>query len=241
MHGDNEKFFPAGWCNDMASGNFIGWVKIYGEDILETVTGCEFHFRNPVNRKAKLFGELKEKYVTEALPLLTVTTPGAYDAARHQFKLFLNNEAPSVHVFSWLDRWHDCRKLILGVFTLKELHSINMLVIILLLLWLSKERLACFFKHILFLLKYVLRIDRSSELLKNRYFSNDDVKACLYNNPINAIYQQYVQIVEKSKRNKRNLQEIILNYPLYNQPQKFRLMHKAIWSAKCHGRCCNDH
>ena len=88
MHGDDEKFFPAGWCNDMASGNFIGWVKIYGEDILETVAGCEFHFRNPVNRKAKLFGELKEKYVTETLSLLTATTPGAYDAARHQFKLW---------------------------------------------------------------------------------------------------------------------------------------------------------
>ena len=71
MHGDDEKFFPAGWCTDMASGNFIGLVKIYCEDILGTVKGCEFHFRDSVNRKAKLFGELKEKFFTEALSLVT--------------------------------------------------------------------------------------------------------------------------------------------------------------------------
>ena len=58
MHGDDEKFFPAGWCTDMASGNFIGLVKTYDEDILETVKRCEFYFRDSVNRKAKLFGEL---------------------------------------------------------------------------------------------------------------------------------------------------------------------------------------
>ena len=58
MHGDDEKFFPAGWCTDMPSGNFIGLVKIYDEDILETVKRCEFYFRDSVNRKAKLFGEL---------------------------------------------------------------------------------------------------------------------------------------------------------------------------------------
>ena len=44
MHGDEEKFFPAGWCTDMASGNFICLVKIYREDVLETVKGCQFHF-----------------------------------------------------------------------------------------------------------------------------------------------------------------------------------------------------
>ena len=81
MRGDDEKFFPDGWRTDMASRNFIGLVKIYSEDILETVKGCEFHFRDSVNREAKLFGELKEKFVTEALPFLTATTPEAYYTA----------------------------------------------------------------------------------------------------------------------------------------------------------------
>ena len=42
MHGDDGKFFPADWCTDMASGIFIGLVKIYGEDILKAVKGYEF-------------------------------------------------------------------------------------------------------------------------------------------------------------------------------------------------------
>ena len=34
-HADDEKLFPAGWCIDMASGNFIGLIKIHDDDILE--------------------------------------------------------------------------------------------------------------------------------------------------------------------------------------------------------------
>ena len=49
----DEKFLPVGWCTDMASGNFIGLVRIYGEDMLDTVEGCEFHYKDSVNKKAK--------------------------------------------------------------------------------------------------------------------------------------------------------------------------------------------
>lgn len=44
-----KNFYSAGWCTDIASGNFIGIVKIYGEDIAETVKGCEFYFKDSVN------------------------------------------------------------------------------------------------------------------------------------------------------------------------------------------------
>ena len=106
MHGDDEKFFLACWCTNMASENLIGLVKMYGKDILETVKGCEFHIRDSVNRRAKLFGGLKEKFVSETLCLLTAIIPEAYHAARHNFKLFLNNYAVSVDVSNWLDWWH---------------------------------------------------------------------------------------------------------------------------------------
>ena len=62
----------------------------------------------------------------------------------------------------------------------------------------QKNGLLVFCKHILFLLRCVLRINKSSELLKNRYFSDDDVIAWFYKNPINGIDQQYVQKVEKA-------------------------------------------
>ena len=82
------------------------------------------------------------------------------------------------------------------------------------------QRVFC--KLILFLLNCVLRINESSELLKNWYFSEDDVRFWFYNNPINAIYQKYVEKVEKSSCKKRNLQEILLNHSIYNQPQKVK-------------------
>ena len=100
---------------------------------------------------------------------------------------------------------------------------------------LTFKRTACVF---FCKLRRALRINESNELLKNRYFSDDDVKAWFYNNPINAINQLYVQKVKKSSRNKSNLQEILSNHPLYSQPQNVRLVHKTNRSLKCHGRCC---
>ena len=35
-----EKFLPTVWCTDMASCNFIGLVKIHGEDVLQHIKGC---------------------------------------------------------------------------------------------------------------------------------------------------------------------------------------------------------
>ena len=141
MHGDDEKFFLACWCTNMASENLIGLVKMYGEDILETVKGCEFHIRDSVNLLTeplmwnsypftKLFGELKEKCVSEALCLLTAIILEAYHAVQHNFKLFLNNYALSVDISNWLDWWHDRHEFILRAFTLKESPSSNLVKVI---------------------------------------------------------------------------------------------------------------
>ena len=46
----HEKFHPKGWCTDIASYNFIGLVKIYGEDVLQYIKGCELHLRDSVNQ-----------------------------------------------------------------------------------------------------------------------------------------------------------------------------------------------
>ena len=74
VNAGDEKFLPIGWCTDMASGNFIGLVRIYGEDVLDTVKGCEFHYKDSVNKKAKSFGESKEQFTAIALSLLTLLT-----------------------------------------------------------------------------------------------------------------------------------------------------------------------
>ena len=78
VNGIGDRFSPAGFCTDMATANFNGLVKIYGEEILEKVKGCEFHSRDSINRKASTLGEHSTKFTEISLSMLTSTTPEAY-------------------------------------------------------------------------------------------------------------------------------------------------------------------
>ena len=53
----NEKFHPIGWSTDMATSNFNGLERIYGENLLAKIKGSEFHFKDSVNKHAKFFEE----------------------------------------------------------------------------------------------------------------------------------------------------------------------------------------
>ena len=41
----NAKFQPIGWVTDMALVNFSGLQMIYGEEVLDKIKGCEFHYK----------------------------------------------------------------------------------------------------------------------------------------------------------------------------------------------------
>ena len=41
----NEKSHTTGWSTDMVANNFNNLEKVYGEDILNKIKGCEFHFK----------------------------------------------------------------------------------------------------------------------------------------------------------------------------------------------------
>lgn len=110
-------------------------VQIYGEDILETVKGYEY----------------KEKFVTETLPFLEVTTPEAYYALQYQFKLFVNNEVPSVDVSSWLDWRYHCRELKFCAFALTESPSTNLGEVVHA-GWKNRERMGMFLLYACFLM-----------------------------------------------------------------------------------------
>ena len=48
----DKRFSPVGWITDMAATNFNGLQLIYSEDVLHKIKGCEFHFRQSINRHA---------------------------------------------------------------------------------------------------------------------------------------------------------------------------------------------
>ena len=45
-------FNPFGWCVDMAGSNMNG-LKVFGEDALQRIKSCEFHFKQNRNKMAQ--------------------------------------------------------------------------------------------------------------------------------------------------------------------------------------------
>ena len=74
----------------MASCNFIGLVKTYGEYVLQYIKACEFHFCDSVNRHANKFGDESETFKKYARQLLTSSTPEAHEISCQQLKSFIN-------------------------------------------------------------------------------------------------------------------------------------------------------
>ncbi len=64
--GSNVIFNPIGFCTDMAGANLVGIKEVFGDEALERVKTCEFHYKQNVNKKARLLDtesgdEFKEK------------------------------------------------------------------------------------------------------------------------------------------------------------------------------------
>ena len=83
----NERFNPVGWKTDMATANFNGLAKIYGEDILENIKGCEFHYQKSVNNRTRNLRKYGSQFKTMALELLESGTKEVYQFAHEQILL----------------------------------------------------------------------------------------------------------------------------------------------------------
>ena len=67
----DEKFSPTRWISDMATANFNGLTIVYGEEVLERVKSCEFHFQKLVNKHASKF-EDGEKFKVSFIILIVM-------------------------------------------------------------------------------------------------------------------------------------------------------------------------
>ena len=71
--------------------NRYGDCKIYGNDIVEKIKGCEFHYFKSVNEKALATGNNCEQFKRMARELLEASTKEAYHAAHEKLKLFIGS------------------------------------------------------------------------------------------------------------------------------------------------------
>ena len=76
----------------MAGANFHGLANIYGEDVLRKVKGCEFHYKQSVEKKTKTLGEKGEGFRQIANRLLYATTPESYTSALDAIKSFFRTK-----------------------------------------------------------------------------------------------------------------------------------------------------
>ena len=53
--------------------------KLFGEGVTNKIKGCEFHYKDSVNKKARSLGEDDEEFKLIAINLLESSTPEAYE------------------------------------------------------------------------------------------------------------------------------------------------------------------
>lgn len=120
-----KRFSPSGWVTDMASANFNGLCTIYGEDVLSKIKGCEFHYKQAVERKVKTLGENGEQFKTLALGLLNATTPEAYEHALKALQSFANDH-PNIKIDNWIVWWNSRKENIFRAFTSSQAPRSNL-------------------------------------------------------------------------------------------------------------------
>ena len=88
-----QKIFGSnGWVTGMAGSNFVGLEKLYGEGVTSKIKGCEFHYKDSVNKKARSLGEDGEEFKFIAINLLESSTPEVYEKVKDKMVAFINKK-----------------------------------------------------------------------------------------------------------------------------------------------------
>ena len=80
----------------MSSANFNGLAIVYVEDIRLRIKGCEFHFKQSVERVSRTLGQKREEFKNLAFNMLNSLTPEAYSHAIAVLKIFSKDNADNV-------------------------------------------------------------------------------------------------------------------------------------------------
>ena len=78
----------------MASANFSGLARVYGEDVLQKIKGCKFHFLQSVEkRKKKLNEEQKQGFQQLCDNILLAATTAAYKVSYEAMQDFITGSS----------------------------------------------------------------------------------------------------------------------------------------------------
>ena len=101
----------------MAGCNFNGLVMIYGEDVLNKVKGCEFHFKKSINRQMSSLQDDGIRFELLALNMLSASSIKANFSSHNAMEKFIGAINRQKQLKPWLRRWHLRRFNIFQAFT----------------------------------------------------------------------------------------------------------------------------
>ena len=101
----------------MAGCNFSGLVMIYGEDVLNKVKGCEFHFKKSINRQMSSLQDDGIQFELLALNMLSASSIKAYSSSHNAMEKFIGAINRQKQLKPWLRWWHLRRFNIFQAFT----------------------------------------------------------------------------------------------------------------------------
>ena len=118
VSGSNDYVFnPRGWITDMAGSNMEGLKRVFGQEVLERVKTCEFHFKECQNRQARRFHEeVRRKFKSLSTALLAAQSSTSYNKAKENLENFIAEEPERARLTTWLKWWHKRQAFIFPAF-----------------------------------------------------------------------------------------------------------------------------
>ena len=115
-HNISDKFHPkAGWVTDMAESNFIGLKMMYGEDVMDDVKACEFHYLQSVDKVSKSWSDDDiEVFKGICNNVLKASNKTAYKHEHGRLRDYLKDRG---ELQDWVDWWHNRRFVVFRAFT----------------------------------------------------------------------------------------------------------------------------
>ena len=94
----------------MAGSNFAGLERLYGEEVMSKIMGCEFHCKESARKRGRKLGASEVTFLELTTYLLESSTPEAYKAALITLQDFVDNmKAENIELTSWLTWWDERR------------------------------------------------------------------------------------------------------------------------------------
>ena len=119
------KFNPRCFVHDESGANYAAISVVYGENFCKNhIKGCQWHFKNDVNKKANdVTPEYRELFKSMCMKLCHVTTVAKYTILKSKLDEIAKM---SPRIVKWIDWWHQRRSHIFGPFHYPGLPGVNL-------------------------------------------------------------------------------------------------------------------